>query len=71
MRIGRFSDARIVYDRIEDKGQRADRLAEEAIHLAGVGHLQEAREILQTLPASASPPVLLAILEAERRNGAP
>jgi hypothetical protein len=70
MKVGRFCDARIVRDRIGEPDQRADQLAEEAVHLAGAEHILEARELLRTLPASASPPVLLAILEAERRNGA-
>jgi hypothetical protein len=71
MKVGRFSEARIVYGRIKDTGERTELIAKEAVHLAGAGRVQDAREILLTLPAEASPPVLLAILEAEKRCGAP
>jgi tetratricopeptide (TPR) repeat protein len=73
LEVGRFSDARNLYNRIEDEDddRHAERVAEEAVHLARVEHLDEARELLRKLPAPASPAVLLAILEAERRRGAP
>jgi TIR domain/NB-ARC domain len=71
MRTGRFADARVMCDLVDDASQRANLTADEAICLAGAGRLADARDILPTLPARMSAPVMLAILEAEKRNGAP